>query len=199
MRAPLVRTARLLLRPCVPEDREAFVRTYERSWATHLAPWFPRTDTPADFSAMFTRQLERSRDELGNGSACRLFAFDSQGGLAGAFNLNNIVRGNFQCANAGWWVSADHVRQGLATEGVRAILRLAFLPQPKNGVPDGATSGLGLHRVQCAIIPRNQASLGVAAKAGFRREGLAQRYLEIAGAWEDHVILARTAEEGVTE
>ena len=32
-------------------------------------------------------------------------------------------------------------------------------------------------------------------KVGYRREGMAQRYLCIAGQWEDHVIFAVTAEE----
>ena len=32
-------------------------------------------------------------------------------------------------------------------------------------------------------------------KVGYRREGTAERYLCIAGAWEDHVLFAMTAEE----
>jgi ribosomal-protein-alanine N-acetyltransferase len=44
-------------------------------------------------------------------------------------------------------------------------------------------------------MPANAASLRIAEKAGFRREGLASAYLKIAGAWEDHVMLATTREE----
>ena len=58
--------------------------------------------------------------------------------------------------------------------------------------------GLGaaaLHRVQAAVMPRNTASQRVLEKAGYRREGLAQRYLCIAGTWEDHLIFAVTAED----
>jgi ribosomal-protein-alanine N-acetyltransferase len=44
-------------------------------------------------------------------------------------------------------------------------------------------------------MPRNVASLRVMEKLGVRREGLAPRYLRIAGAWEDHVIFAITAED----
>ena len=53
----------------------------------------------------------------------------------------------------------------------------------------------GLHRVQAAVMPHNAASLRVLDKAGFRREGLAERYLCTAGKWEDHVILAITSDE----
>ena len=54
---------------------------------------------------------------------------------------------------------------------------------------------LGLHRIQIAIIPRNAPSRRVAEKLGLREEGIAVRYLEINGVWEDHVRYAITAEE----
>ena len=44
-------------------------------------------------------------------------------------------------------------------------------------------------------MPRNTPSQNVLEKVGYRREGLATRYLCIAGAWEDHLIYAMTAEE----
>jgi ribosomal-protein-alanine N-acetyltransferase len=56
-------------------------------------------------------------------------------------------------------------------------------------------SGLGLHRAQCGIIPSNAASLAVAERVGFRREGLARRYLKINARWQDHVLLAVTLED----
>jgi [ribosomal protein S5]-alanine N-acetyltransferase len=46
-----------------------------------------------------------------------------------------------------------------------------------------------------AIIPRNHRSHRVAEKLGLRNEGIAARYLEINGVWEDHVRYAITAEE----
>jgi ribosomal-protein-alanine N-acetyltransferase len=78
--------------------------------------------------------------------------------------------------------------QGLMTEAVVAAVGFAF-------------DGLDLHRVQAAIMPRNRASQRVVEKVGFRSEGLAQRYLCIAGAWEDHLLFGLTSEEwpaGVT-
>jgi [ribosomal protein S5]-alanine N-acetyltransferase len=49
--------------------------------------------------------------------------------------------------------------------------------------------------VQAAVMPRNAGSLRVLEKAGYRKEGLAERYLCIAGSWEDHVLFAVTSEE----
>lgn len=198
--AVVINTARLTLRPIAAADRAEFLRVYTASWATHLGPWSPlppaRPDGSPDFEAMFSQSLTRSAAGFADGTGCRLLAFDASGTLIGGFNLNNIVRGIFQNADAGWWVASDQTRKGYATEGVRALVRLALLPQPSNaGAPDGRASGLGLHRVQCGIIPGNAASLGVAALVGFRREGLAARYLKINGTWQDHAIFAITAEE----
>ena len=54
---------------------------------------------------------------------------------------------------------------------------------------------ISLHRVEISIIPRNRASRRVVEKLGLREEGVAVRYLEIDGVWEDHVRYAITAEE----
>ena len=54
---------------------------------------------------------------------------------------------------------------------------------------------LGLHRVEISIIPRNAASRRVVEKLDLRVEGLAERYLEIDGVWEDHIRFAITIEE----
>ena len=54
---------------------------------------------------------------------------------------------------------------------------------------------LRLHRVQISIIPRNTNSRRVVEKLNIRDEGIAVRYLEINGTWEDHVRYAITAEE----
>ncbi len=63
-----------------------------------------------------------------------------------------------------------------------AVLRFAF-------------EELALHRVEIAIVPRNRASRRVVEKLDLREEGVAVRYLEIDGHWEDHVRYAMTIEE----
>ena len=44
-------------------------------------------------------------------------------------------------------------------------------------------------------MPRNTNSRRVMEKLRFRDEGVAERFLEIGGIWEDHVRYAITAEE----
>jgi ribosomal-protein-alanine N-acetyltransferase len=54
---------------------------------------------------------------------------------------------------------------------------------------------LALHRMEICIIPRNHNSRRVMEKLGIREEGLAERFLEINGVWEDHVRYGFTIEE----
>jgi ribosomal-protein-alanine N-acetyltransferase len=181
-------TPRLTLRALTPGDRAAFLEALEAS-LEHLRPWMP---APRDWGiegglpAYFDRSLERTQTNHQAGTGVRLFAFAASGALAGSFNLNNIVRGVGQFADAGWWVSLPAAGRGVATEGVNALLDLAFRPLP---------DGLGLHRVAAGIIPRNARSIRVAEKCGMRREGLARGLVRIAGVWEDHWVYAKTAEE----
>ncbi|MGQ0629227.1 MAG: GNAT family N-acetyltransferase, partial [Phycisphaerales bacterium] len=145
---PELQTERLTLRPLRISDRAEFLRVYAVS-ADHFAPWLPSL---ADMGARneveyFETQVLRAAAGIADGSSCRLAAFDHQANLVGTFNLNNIVRGVFQNAYAGWQVSADQIRRGYAVEAIRADFTQAFAPREQGG--------LGLHRLQAANIPSN--------------------------------------------
>ncbi|MFN2589369.1 MAG: GNAT family N-acetyltransferase [Actinomycetota bacterium] len=130
------------------------------------------------------------RGELQRATADReadaLYAFGiwerATGTLVGRIALANVVRGAWQNATLGYFVGEQWGRRGYATEAVRQVLDFAFGPGR-------------LHRVQAAVMPRNTASIRVLEKNGFRYEGLARRYLQIAGVWEDHRIFAITPED----
>ena len=173
------------LRPLEAGDEAGFADLFESS-AEFWAPWTPAPTRPIPVRERFRR--ERMRAELGAaaGTHVRLGGFLADGSLVGLFALNEVVRGVFQSAHASWQVGAQWTGRGFGTDGVRALLALAFADEPR---------GAGLHRVQANIMPGNTASLRVAEKVGFRKEGLAERYLRIAGRWADHVMLAMTVEE----
>jgi ribosomal-protein-alanine N-acetyltransferase len=73
-------------------------------------------------------------------------------------------------------------RHGYMTAAVRAIIPFAF-------------ATLRLHRLEAACIPSNAASIRLLEKTGFAREGYAREYLCINGAWQDHLLYARLADE----
>lgn len=202
--APITaRTARLLLRPLREEDRAEFLRVRAVS-IDFLTPWVPTRYISEPPEELFRQELLKSEAAAASagvggvsGAGCRLVAeligrsVESPvgppvGSITGYFNLNNIVRGVFQNADASWQLAADATGRGLATEALGAMLDIAFAKPPV---------GLGLHRVQANIIPENARSIALAERCGMRREGLARAMLKIAGQWRDHCMYAKLSEE----
>jgi ribosomal-protein-alanine N-acetyltransferase len=179
-----LRGRRVMLRPLVPADFPQWreVRVSNVDWLTR---WEPRRlagqpDPVTDENVFAARCSARARErQLGTGYGFGLFV---GGRFAGEINVSAVQRGPFQSAYIGYWIDHRHAGQGYVPEGLVVLFQYAF-------------ETLRLHRLQIAIIPRNQASRRVVAKLGLREEGVALRYLEINGVWEDHVRFAITAEE----
>lgn len=176
---------RVTLRPLREEDFEQWheVRTRCHDW---LAPWEPRPAgagyPPEDRASFLARCSMRERErQLGTGFGFGIFV---TGRFAGEINLSSIQRGPFQNAYVGYWMDRDRAGHGYVPEACVLVFRFGF-------------EQLHLHRMQISIIPRNKASRRVAEKLWLRGEGIALRYLEINGRWEDHVRYAITAEEWV--
>ena len=175
---------RILLRPLVASDFPAWreVRRHNVDWLTKWeASRVPGTpDVVEDRGAFEARCSARQRERmLGTGYGFGLFV---GGTFAGEINLNSIQRGPFQNAYVGYWIDERHAGNSYMSEALVLIARFAF-------------EELHLHRLQVAIIPRNRNSRRVVDKLDLREEGVALRYLEINGVWEDHVRYAITAEE----
>ena len=93
-----------------------------------------------------------------------------------------MLRGPFQSSFIGYWIDEKHAGNGYVPEGVALVIRYGF-------------DTLGLHRLEAAIVPRNEKSRRVAEKLGLRDEGTARQFLQIRGVWEDHVRYAITSED----
>ena len=175
---------RLSLRPLTSSDFEQWreVRTRSRDW---LVRWEPRPiigqpDAAEDRRVFAARCGARDRErQLGTGYGFGIFVC---GRFAGEINISSIQRGPFQNAYVGYWIDQAMAGHSYVPEAAVLVFRFAF-------------EELALHRVQVAIIPRNPPSRRVAEKLGLREEGIAFRYLEINGVWEDHVRYAITSEE----
>ena len=190
VRAPVVRSLelsgwRLRLASLVEADYEAWlaVRKRCRSW---LIPWEPRSKgaplAPEDAASFAARCQMRERErQLGTGFGFGIFV---EGRFAGEITLSSIQRGPFQNGSIGYWIDEELAGAGYIPEAVVVVLEFAF-------------ETLRLHRVEVAIIPRNQASRRVVEKLDLRNEGVALGFLEINGEWEDHVRYAMTAEEWI--
>jgi ribosomal-protein-alanine N-acetyltransferase len=169
---------RVLLRPVTVHDFEQW-REVRRRCNDWLTRWEPRR-IPGQPDTVAARCSVRMREiQLGTGYGFGIFV---EGAFAGEVNINSIHRGAHQNAYVGYWIDERLAGQGYMPEAVVAVLQFSF-------------EQLLLHRVQISIIPRNTASRRVVEKLGLRDEGIAVRYLEINGTWEDHIRFAVTREE----
>lgn len=175
---------RVMLRPLAANDFREWseVRRRNHDWLTVWEPSRPihQVDPVNDRSAFTSRCLQRDRDRS-NGTAYQFGLFIDQH-VAGEVNLNNVIRGAMQSGTIGYWIDQEQAGHGYIAEAVVVVIQFAF-------------EQLGLHRVEICIVPRNERSHRVMHKLGVREEGLAQRYLEINGVWEDHVRYGMTVEE----
>ncbi len=148
-----------------------------------LQPWEPTWPSDDLTRAAFRRRLalyQRDQD-LGQGHAFFVFRA-SDNVLVGGVTLRNILRGVAQTGTLGYWIGQPHARRGYTLEAVQAVTRFAF-------------SRLGLHRLEAACCPDNDASRRLLLKAGFDLEGRAKGYLKIDGRWRDHLLFGRVREE----
>lgn len=105
-----------------------------------------------------------------------------EGDIVGRITLNNVVRGPLQSAKLGSWVASAANGRGVATAAVAAIVRVAF-------------DELKLHRIAAATLLHNIRSQRVLERSGFVRFGVAPRYLQIAGEYQDHALYQRLADD----
>jgi ribosomal-protein-alanine N-acetyltransferase len=181
--SPVVQGDGVYLRPPRLSDFEAWARVRGASRA-FLAPWEP-VWPPDDLTrAAFRRRIRRYAEEQRTDQAYPLFVLrQADDALLGALTFSLVRRGVSNACSLGYWIGADYARQGHMTQALAAALGHAF-------------GELGLRRVEAACLPENVASIRLLEKCGFRFEGIAREYLNIAGRWRDHRLYARLKGDG---
>lgn len=155
------------------EDAPHLAQVLERN-REFLTPWEPTRPEDYFTTEGQSRAIDEALNQHEQGSVVPRVILED-GAIVGRVTLSNIVRGAFQSCNLGYWVSSDCNGRGLATAAVREIMGAAFLE-------------LRLHRIEAGTLLHNVASQRVLEKNGFIRFGVAPRYLNIAGRWQDHAM-----------
>jgi [ribosomal protein S5]-alanine N-acetyltransferase len=183
-----IETDRLTLRLPKSGDHKAWADLRHTS-ADFLQPWEPVWARDHLAKKAFSNRVYAAQRsvELGQGMPLFLIRRDDQQ-LVGAITLDNLQRGPAQTGTLGYWTGQEFARQGYMREAVLAVVHYAF-------------TELDLSRIQAGCLPENKASRGVLEKTGFKYEGVAQSYLQIAGRWRTHVLYAnlRADRRGKTE
>ena len=158
------------------EDAEPLARV-ARSNREFLRPWEPARDEDY-FTAEGQRRIIDDALLLYSGGIHLPCTILLDGELVGRINVNNIVRGSLQSGDVGYWVAESAGGRGVATSAVEAVLQISF-------------TVLNLHRVAANTLVHNARSQRVLEKNGFERVGLAPKFLQIDGIWQDHLLFQR--------
>ncbi len=176
-RRPRIETERLTLRLPQHGDWREWARLRAESRA-FLAPWEPVWAEDHLTRRSFVNRVYWSQRAEAQGTALPLLLVRRQdGAVLGAITLDNIRRGPAQAGTLGYWIGQAHARQGFMAEAIRAVVHHAFRE-------------MDLSRIEAACLPENAASRGLLETEGFKYEGVAQSYLQIAGRWRTHVLYA---------
>ncbi len=172
---PVIESGRVMLRTPQMSDYPAWaeLRASSREFLMPWEPlWAPDELSRASFRRRVRHYLRDLREDVGYALFIYATATDT---LVGGLTLCNVRRGVTQSCTLGYWIGANHARQGYMTAAVRAVVPFVF-------------DSLELHRLEAACLPTNTASIRLLEKTGFKREGLARRYLRINGVWQDHLL-----------
>lgn len=175
---PTLSSSRLTIDSIVPGHATLLSEFFLRNEA-HLKPWDPPRPNGIRTAGFWEAECERAVDESNDGLVARwlLLMRGDESRVIGRINYTQIARGPFQSCVLGYALDAQHQGRGLMQEGLSATIDYVF-------------NALRLHRIQASYRPENVRSGRLLERLGFRREGLAPRYLFIDGAWRDHFVTA---------
>ena len=150
---PPLRDADLVLRPSVESDAPAIRELYSEPDIRRWMGW--DAEPPDEDEAR--ANIERAAKAWNDGSWAVFRIVDAATDqVVGGLNLRMC---EFQTAEVSYFLRASARGRGLATRAVRLVTRWAF-------------DELGIERIELRVHPENVASLRVAERAGFTREGI---------------------------
>jgi len=178
-----IETDRLVIRCYEPEDA-ALLKEAVDSSLDHLRPWMPWAwfdPQPLDQKIELLR-LFRGQFDTDVNYVYGIFAPD-ESRLLGGSGLH--PRGNPGSLEIGYWMRADALGQGIATEVAAVVTRAGF-------------EHAALDRIDIQVDPENERSLRIPRKLGFTQEGTLRRRLEPkedGGERRDSVLFSMLVEE----
>jgi len=161
-----IETDRLVIRCYEPRDAPLLKEAVDAS-LDHLRPWMPWARFEPQPLEEKVELLRRFRGQFDLDENYVYGVFDrAESRQLGGSGLH--PRGGPASLEIGYFVRADALRQGLATEVTAVLTRVAF-------------EVCGVARVDVQVDPENTASAGIPRKLGFHHEATLRRRLEPSG------------------
>ncbi len=155
-------TERLVLRCYHPKDALLLKVAVDAS-VEHLRPWMPWVEQEPEPLQTKIDRLRRFRSEFDLGQDFIFGIFDStESKLLGGTGLHTRI--GEQAREIGYWIHADYINQGLATESSAALTKVAFEIE-------------GVDRLEIHCAPDNDRSAAIPKKLGYQYEATLRRRL----------------------
>jgi len=175
---PHIITPRCRLALLEPHQAEIMAQ-FRNANRLHLRQWEPTRSDQFFTAAYWEIQLRIALKHFRTGnSVCLVITDPAETEVMGVCNYTNMCRGTMMSCQLGYALASRHQGQGIMYEALQASLDYIF-------------EEVGLHRVMANYLPRNQRSGDLLARLGFKIEGHAEKFMQINGRWEDHVLTSR--------
>lgn len=170
-------TERLVLKVLNP----VFVRIildYYKSNKDFFEKYLPCYDNNALNDEYQTIRLWTEFDLMVDDSAIRFYIFEKEDyhykNIIGDISVFNIIRGPAKSCGIGFKIDKANSGKGFMLEAMKKVIEYIF-------------NELELCRIEATVMQSNSASIRLLEKLGFKQEGTAFSFLEIAGKREDHL------------
>lgn len=165
-----IETERLVIRCFEPRDAAPLDEALRVS-LDHLRPWMGWAHEEPKSIPDRVRLLRSLRAQFDSDADFHYAVFDAgESELLGG--VGSHTRQGRGVREIGYWIRADRVRRGYATESAAAIAKVAFEVER-------------IRRVEIRCDPANVTSARIPRKLGFRLEGVLRRQLKNAGSVRD--------------
>lgn len=168
-----IHTARLVLRCWEPSDAPLLMEAKHTS-REHLLPWMPWAQhEPSDVAANLALiRAWRAQFDTDQDYVYGIFDRESSAVIGGTGLHERLGK---DAREIGYWVRADAINRGIATETAGALTRIGF-------------EFLGLNRVEIHCDVRNMRSAAVPRKLGFVHDGnLRRRAISTDGSFDSMI------------
>jgi len=174
----LIHSDRLILRPIKAEDAEAIFGYRSNAIVNQFQGWIP--ETVADVHDFIRNKVSVVIDQPGTWFQLAIVKKDN-GELIGDVGIHFLGSDSFQ-VEIGCTLNFNQHGNGFATEALTETLNFLF-------------QELNKHRVITSIDPRNEKSIQMVERLGFRKEAHFRKSLLINNEWVDDLVYAMLKED----
>ena len=169
---------KVILRKSKKQNWREWAELRQRS-RNFLQPWEPKWPNNFLTKESFTRFINVAETSLKKKTSYNFFIFHKKtNNLMGGISLTNFKSEGYKSIAIGYWMGEEYANKGYMRDSLKIICDYCFID-------------LGLNRIEAACLPKNLSSIKVLLNVGFKVEGYAEKYLNINGKLEDHLLLTK--------